>query len=90
MQPSHCHWTGAGTWGPPSKQQLKGVGGRARMAPGLKPTLGPEATRFLSLNIAASTSLQGATGVHEEIPFLPNTDGLFLELLYVSWVLKDA
>lgn len=60
------------------------------MAPGLKPPLASEATRFLSLNIAASTSLQGATGVHEEMPFLPNTDGLFPELLYLSWVLKDA
>lgn len=32
------------------------------MAPGLKPTLGPEATSFLSLIIAAFTLLQGGAG----------------------------
>lgn len=60
------------------------------MAPGLKPTLGPEATRSLILNIAAFTPLQGGTGAHEEMAFLPHTDRLFPKIYYLSWVLKDA
>ena len=37
-----------------------------------EPTLGPKATRFLSLTTAAFTPLQGALEMIEEVPRLPN------------------
>ena len=58
--------------GPPNKQQLQGSGRQSQEGPGLEPTLGPKATRFLSLTTAAFTPLQGALEMIEEVPRLPN------------------